>query len=113
MSRKGKASFLEAGRGKGFPACEPGKGHCGGCEATANGSQESGTINLLNTFVFFFTFHFLGIHPSHGAVESSLGDVEIGQGTYIVYPGLGQQNHGIENVGGRGNLILVSLLIHS
>jgi len=34
VSRKGKASPLEAGRGKGFPACEPEKGHCGGCEAT-------------------------------------------------------------------------------
>ena len=33
VSRKGKASPLEAGRGKEFPACEPEKGHCGGCEA--------------------------------------------------------------------------------
>src|SRR4030042_1719516 len=33
VSREGKASPLEAGRGKEFPACEPEKGHCGGCGA--------------------------------------------------------------------------------
>src|SRR4030042_5358842 len=46
VSRKGKASPLEAGRGKEFPTCEPEKGHCGGCEATGCGSQESGSMNL-------------------------------------------------------------------
>jgi len=52
-------------------------------------------------------------HSSHGAVESSLGDIEVGECTHIVHSGRCQQDDGIENIGSCGNLILVSFLIHS
>ena len=51
------------------------------------------------------------IHPPHGSFQPRLGDVEFAQGTIVIDPGLGEQRHCVENIGGRGHLIFIPFLV--